>query len=152
LENFIRFGPAYVGFPIFSLDNPSAPESREIQGERKALHPLFEDSGLCAPRHRAELPWLSAYIVFSSVTARFFTPQVSGIGAVPGGSSVFRIDGLCPASQYGSTFLAIPAAGTENDDHNPPRIASRNLFDVSPGRRQPLSWREEKVERARDGE
>jgi hypothetical protein len=40
---------------------------------------------------------------------------------------------LCPASQYGSTFLKIPAAGTENDDHNPPRIASRNLFDLSVG-------------------
>ena len=31
--------------------------------------------------------------------------------------------GLCPASQYGSTLVSIPAAGTENDDHNPPRIA-----------------------------
>ncbi len=41
--------------------------------------------------------------------------------------------GLCPASQYGSTLLTIPAAGTENDDHNPPRIASRNLFDVAVG-------------------
>ena len=41
--------------------------------------------------------------------------------------------GLCPASQYGSTLLKIPAAGTENDDHNPPRIASRNLFDMAIG-------------------
>jgi hypothetical protein len=41
--------------------------------------------------------------------------------------------GLCPASQYGSTFLQIPAAGAENDDHNPPRIASRNLFDAAVG-------------------
>jgi hypothetical protein len=40
---------------------------------------------------------------------------------------------LCPASQYGSTLLQIPAAGKENDDHNPPRIASRNLFDVAIG-------------------
>ena len=29
--------------------------------------------------------------------------------------------------------MKIPAAGTENDDHNPPRIASRNLFDVAIG-------------------
>ncbi len=42
-------------------------------------------------------------------------------------------DGLCPASQYGSSLLKIPAAGTENDDHNPPRIASRNLFDIAIG-------------------
>ncbi len=40
---------------------------------------------------------------------------------------------LCPASQYGSKFLTIPAPGTENDDHNPPRIAPRNLFDLSVG-------------------
>ncbi len=147
---------------------------------------------------------LSAYIVLSHVSARFFEPQVSGIGATPTGSEVFRIDhdeafnqtthvqyqpwktgpwisfnwrydsgqvagaapcaggncangpngtdsivdvsgltpdqqyeaglycggvratmtmpispnGLCPASQYGSTLLKIPAPGTENDDHN----------------------------------
>ncbi len=162
---------------------------------------------------------LSAFIVMSHVEARFFTPQVSGIGAVPGGSQVFRIDhdenfnatthlqyqpsrklpwisfnwrydsglvagpvpcaggncangpngtdsivdvsgitpdqqfqaglycgnvlatpttpisasGLCPASQYGSSLVKIPAAGTENDDHNPPRIAPRSLFDVGVG-------------------
>jgi Carboxypeptidase regulatory-like domain/TonB-dependent Receptor Plug Domain len=41
--------------------------------------------------------------------------------------------GLCPASQYGSKYVQIPAAGTENDDHNPPRVASRNLFDLAVG-------------------
>ena len=174
---------------------------------------------------RASMPnfhGLSAFLVFSSVAARFFQPQVSGIGATPagqGGNGVFRIDhdevfnstahmqyqpwkrgpwlsfnwrydsglvagpvpcaggncnngpngtdsivdvsgltpdqqfqaglfcgsvhatsttpisptGLCPASQYGSTLIKIPAAGTENDDHNPPRIASRNLFDIAVG-------------------
>jgi outer membrane receptor protein involved in Fe transport len=29
--------------------------------------------------------------------------------------------------------VSIPAPGTENDDHNPPRIASRNLFDIAVG-------------------
>jgi hypothetical protein len=162
---------------------------------------------------------LSAFMVFSHVTARFFTPQVSGIGATPGGATVFRIDhdenfnetthvqyqpwkkgpwisvnwrydsglvagavpcaggdcangpngtgnivdvsgltpdqqyeaglycgnvhatvttpispnGLCQASQYGSTFLKIPAAGAEDADHNPPRIAPRSLFDLAVG-------------------
>jgi hypothetical protein len=41
--------------------------------------------------------------------------------------------GLCPASMYGSTLVSIPAPGLENDDHNPPRIASRNLFDAALG-------------------
>ena len=40
--------------------------------------------------------------------------------------------GTC-TSGYGSTLISLPAPGTENDDHNPPRIASRNLFDVSLG-------------------
>jgi hypothetical protein len=162
---------------------------------------------------------LSAYIVLSSVSARFFGPQVAGIGSTPGAISVFRIDhdekfnetthlqyqmskktpwigvdwrydsglvagavpcaggqcnngpngtssivdvsgltpdqqyagglycgtvhatpttpispnGLCPASLYGSTLLSIPGAAAENADHNPPRTASRNLFDVALG-------------------
>jgi len=41
--------------------------------------------------------------------------------------------GLCPASQYGSSLVKIPAAGKEDDDHNPPRIAPRNLFDLAIG-------------------
>ncbi len=41
--------------------------------------------------------------------------------------------GLCPAAQYGSTLMSIPKPGTEDDDHNPPRVAPRNLFDLSVG-------------------
>ncbi|MGA3041195.1 MAG: TonB-dependent receptor [Bryobacteraceae bacterium] len=162
---------------------------------------------------------LTAFVVMSHVAARFFEPQVSGIGAAPLGSEVFRIDhdenfnqtthlqyqpwkngpwfgfnwrydsglvagpvpcvggncangpngtdsivdvsgitpdqqfqaglycgsvhatpttpispnGLCPASEYGSNLVKIPAAGTENDDHNPPRIQPRSLFDMAVG-------------------
>jgi len=171
----------------------------------------------------------SALAVFSSVAARFFTPQIGGAGAVPStvlaaGSTPFRIDhdekfnltthfqyqpwktgpwlgfnwrydsglvagqtpcyggncaqttttaagdpaiamtdsfrvpltadeefeaGLfcgslratptqplpnpCPVSQFGSTLLQVPAPNTENDDKNPPRIASRSLFDIAIG-------------------
>ena len=176
---------------------------------------------------RASMPTfhgLSAYSVMSHVSARFFEPQVSGIGSTPlcalaTGCEVFRIDhdevfnqtthlqyqpfkrgpwfsfnwrydsgqvaglvpcaggncangpngsgsvvdvsaltpdqqfqsglycgsvhatqtmpispnGLCPASEYGSSLLNIPAAGKENDDHNPARIAPRNLFDMAIG-------------------
>jgi hypothetical protein len=39
----------------------------------------------------------------------------------------------CLASQFGSSLIKVPAIGTEDDDHNPPRIASRNLFDMSIG-------------------
>ncbi len=151
----------------------------------------------------------SALFVFSSVAARFFTPQLGGAGAAPDVIGAFRIDhdetfnqtthlqyqigkrgpwvgfnwrydsglvagavpfsdgtpvdlvasgltpdqefqaGLfcgaaratpttplpspCPANQFGSTLVNIPAPGTENDDKNPPRIAPRHLFDLSIG-------------------
>jgi Carboxypeptidase regulatory-like domain len=39
----------------------------------------------------------------------------------------------CAPSQYGSTRVSVPAPGTENDDHNPPRIAPRSLFDMAVG-------------------
>jgi hypothetical protein len=34
---------------------------------------------------------------------------------------------------FGATRLKIPAEGTEDDDHNPPRIAARHLFDLGAG-------------------
>jgi hypothetical protein len=39
----------------------------------------------------------------------------------------------CNSANYGAARLRIPAPGTFNPDHNPPRIASRNLFDASVG-------------------
>jgi hypothetical protein len=151
----------------------------------------------------------SALFVFSSVAARFFPPQIGGLGVTVGqGGTPFRIDhdekfnetthlqyqmgkrgpwlgfnwrydsglvagavpfatdtttpvdltgltadqqiqaGLfcggvfptlsaplttCAPSQYGSTRITIPAPGTQNPDHNPARIAARNLFDMAIG-------------------
>ncbi len=40
----------------------------------------------------------------------------------------------CDAAGYTSKLVQIPAPGTENDDHNPPRIAPRSLFDVTLGK------------------
>ncbi|MEO7653218.1 MAG: TonB-dependent receptor, partial [Bryobacteraceae bacterium] len=37
------------------------------------------------------------------------------------------------ASNFGTTRLRIPADGSADDDHNPPRVAPRNLFDISAG-------------------
>jgi hypothetical protein len=39
----------------------------------------------------------------------------------------------CRASSFGSTLISVPSPNTEDDDHNPPRIASRNLFDIAIG-------------------
>ena len=39
----------------------------------------------------------------------------------------------CPVGLYGSHLVQIPAPNTQNDDHNPARIASRSLFDLAIG-------------------
>jgi hypothetical protein len=39
----------------------------------------------------------------------------------------------CVSSNFGAIRLKIPAPGTADDDHNPPRIAPRHLFDLAVG-------------------
>ena len=39
----------------------------------------------------------------------------------------------CTADNYGATRLVIPKEGTADDDHNPPRVAPRHLFDIGAG-------------------
>jgi hypothetical protein len=39
----------------------------------------------------------------------------------------------CLVSQFTSSLLTIPAPNTENDDHNPPRVSPRSLFDLTVG-------------------
>jgi hypothetical protein len=40
----------------------------------------------------------------------------------------------CVASQLTSSLIRVPAPGTGDNDHNPPRVAPRNLFDMSLGK------------------
>ena len=42
-------------------------------------------------------------------------------------------NGICPVSQFSSSLLSLRAPNTQNDDRNPARIASRNLFDLTIG-------------------
>lgn len=58
-------------------------------------------------------------------------PSAGNPTGTPLGSSLGT--NLCPASQYGSSLISIPAPGKEDDDKNPPRIAQRSLFDLSVG-------------------
>ena len=53
----------------------------------------------------------------------------NGVGA----TRTHALPTVCPASEFGSALIKVPAPGTENDDHNPQRIAPRSLFDVSVG-------------------
>lgn len=40
---------------------------------------------------------------------------------------------VCPANQLTSSVVYIPAPGTGDNDHNPPRVRPRSLFDLSIG-------------------
>ncbi len=53
----------------------------------------------------------------------------NGVRATPTTALPFN----CPASQFSSTLIKVPQPNTENDDHNPPRIQQRNLFDLAIG-------------------
>jgi Carboxypeptidase regulatory-like domain/TonB-dependent Receptor Plug Domain len=53
----------------------------------------------------------------------------NGVRATPTTALPFN----CPASQFSSTLIKVPLPNTENDDHNPPRIQQRNLFDLAIG-------------------
>lgn len=41
--------------------------------------------------------------------------------------------GTCLASRFSTNLIQVPGINADNDDHNPPRIAPRSLFDVSVG-------------------
>jgi hypothetical protein len=65
----------------------------------------------------------------------------NGVGATPPGStnrtgtplSSGGIVGICAPTAFTSTLIKVPAPNAENDDLNPPRIRSRNLFDLAIG-------------------
>jgi hypothetical protein len=61
--------------------------------------------------------------------------EQSAIGFYCGGHHATLLTPItsCSSSDYGATRLVIPKAGTANADHNPPRVAPRNLFDAGIG-------------------
>ena len=53
-----------------------------------------------------------------------------GLKATPGNP----LPAACLASEFNSALLKIPAPGAGDNDHNPPRIQPRDLFDASVGK------------------
>jgi hypothetical protein len=59
----------------------------------------------------------------------FATPPSA---ANPAGTPI-SATGTCPAAQFASNLIRVPAPNKEDADHNPPRIAPRNVFDIALG-------------------
>ena len=54
----------------------------------------------------------------------------NGVKATP----TAALPSVCPASEITSSLLYIPAPNTGDNDHNPPRVDERSLFDVTVGK------------------
>jgi hypothetical protein len=54
----------------------------------------------------------------------------NGVKATP----TQALPAVCPANEFASSLINIPAPNTGDNDHNPQRIAPRNLFDASIGK------------------
>src|SRR5262249_27284912 len=79
---------------------------------------------------------LVAGAVASLADALALTPaEQAAIGFFCGGQAATPERGIdsCNSGSFGATRLKIPAEGTADDDHNPPRIAPRNIFDLGVG-------------------
>jgi hypothetical protein len=65
----------------------------------------------------------------------FPADQQAQIGLFCGGTFATPTQAIttCTDPNRGALRVRIPADGTANDDHNPPRIAPRHLFDLSAG-------------------
>jgi hypothetical protein len=60
--------------------------------------------------------------------------QQAAIGFFCGGVSATPDEQITSCtSNFGATRLRIPAESTSDDDHNPPRIAPRHIFDIGTG-------------------
>jgi hypothetical protein len=105
----------------------------------------FQQTTFLRYQYKKDGPWATftwrydSGEVAGSVTdladALALTPaQQADIGFFCGSEVATVYHGITSCSgNYGATRLVIPAPGTDNDDHNPPRIAPRNLFDVGIG-------------------
>jgi Carboxypeptidase regulatory-like domain len=74
--------------------------------------------------------------VASLADALALTPaEQAAIGFFCGGQKATPDSGIdsCTSPDFGATRLKIPAEGTADDDHNPPRIAPRHIFDIGVG-------------------
>ncbi|HZS45455.1 MAG TPA: TonB-dependent receptor [Blastocatellia bacterium] len=142
-HNRARFFPPEVGGLFFNSALPTGPfridHDQEFQQTTQVQY-QFEQFGKLMPY--VAFTWrYESGLVAGSVpdfdTALTLTPDQQGqIGLFCGNFfASFQNGGIssCPAGQLGVLRVKIPAAGTENDDTNPPRIAPRNLFDLSVG-------------------
>ena len=114
--------PCYNPFsnnPNSACGTPDSPTSTMLNGQ-----PAVNLTGLTADEQfQAGLTCLNYTPVAGGASVARYTPS-------PTGTPI----GICPAANYTSKLVDIPAPGAGDADHDPPRIQHRSLFDASIGK------------------
>ncbi len=96
-------------------------------------------------QYRNDGPWFDFIWRFDSGLVVSGVPDVAAVTALTPAQQVdigFSCDGVAATLQSPitscngagkSTLLTLPQTGSENDDHHPDRVKSRNLFDIAVG-------------------
>ena len=72
----------------------------------------------------------SVYLPFTADEEFEAGMACNGVKATPNQA----LPAVCPANEFTSSLLKVPAIGKGSNDHNPPRVAPRSLFDLSFGK------------------
>ena len=107
-------------------------DSGLVAGSVPCYNPLSNDPNSACDPTSTTLNGQPA-VILSGLTAdeQFQAGLIcDGVKATP----TTPLPAVCLASQYSSNLVSIPAPGTGDNDHNPPRIAPRNLFDATMGK------------------
>jgi hypothetical protein len=120
---------APVDYSVFRIDHDEAYEqSFNLHYQRKSDQPFLDftwryDSGLVA----GDIPDLASALSLTGA-------QQAAIGFYCGTQVATLASPITACSaNYGAVRVNIPAPGTFNPDTNPPRLAPRNVFDLSVG-------------------
>ena len=107
-------------------------DSGQVAGQAPCYNPLFNDpNSACDATSLIKNGQPAVDLSGLSADEQFQAGLIcNGQKASPGNP----LPSVCPASQFSSSLIHLPAPGTGNNDINPPRIAPRNLFDVSLGK------------------
>jgi hypothetical protein len=107
-------------------------DSGMVAGAVPCYNPLSNDPNSACAATSTTLGGQPAVILSGLTADEQFQAGLmcNGVKASPG----HPLPAVCLASEYSSSLVTIPAPGKGDNDHDPPRIAPRNLFDASLGK------------------
>jgi TonB dependent receptor/Carboxypeptidase regulatory-like domain len=121
---------------VFRIDHDQAfQETAQIQYSFDRFKSFHKRAPFVAFTWRYDSGVVSGAVTDYATALGFSADEQQQIGLFCGGDFATISHALrsCTSSNRGALRVRIPADGTENDDSNPPRIAPRNIFDLSFG-------------------